>query len=320
MRVDMNILRGYLSKMFLREGWRFRSWNEEDYIQEGLCLYLTIERRYPDAHEPKHMMSLFKTSLTRHMHDKSKNEHKDESVDSLLQLEAEAILCADEVRDNARHMSSDAQALLALFMSPMEVVGDITRGIVFTTRQARALAQKLNITPQAVRRAAVEIQEGLTMATPIQLLATATGCEQKEGEERAAYLTRLIAATAELDDEGWNKLPKAGQAWFNSAAEATNSNRPVEDIPDPAPKETKKKEPPAAVVANNGSGVVLTMSPTGRAREIMVLDSEIMPQAVSKQLTNEGYPTPALSALQAMRSDIRSVLRILSENGRLKDI
>ena len=66
--------------------------------------------------------------------------------------------------------------------------------------------------------------------------------------------------------------------------------------------------------------VVLTMSPTGRAREIMVLDSEIMPQAVSKQLTNEGYPTPALSALQAMRSDIRSVLRILSENGRLKDI
>lgn len=49
----------------------------------------------------------------------------------------------------------------------------------------------------------------------------------------------------------------------------------------------------------------------------MALDSAITPAAVRDILKAEGYPIPAMSSLQAMRSDIRAVLKVLAANNLL---
>ena len=42
----------------------------EDYVQEGLCVYLEIENHYHDVTEPAHLFALFKTSWSRRIWDR----------------------------------------------------------------------------------------------------------------------------------------------------------------------------------------------------------------------------------------------------------
>lgn len=333
LKVSIDVLRGFLTKAHIREGWRMRSWSGEDYVQEGLCQYLNIQKHYAHIDEPKHLMALFKTHWRYHIHDKSKLEQVYDGDDSLAGLEAAAVLNADDVLHQASYLSSDAQALITLFTAPGDFVDDAYRGIVFTARQVKLLAARLGISTIRVRKAAVEVLQEFTMPTPVQILATASGTLVQTGEPRAAYLIRLTQAVAGLSDEAWNALPQEAQDFFNAAAAAVNEGKPIVDVvedKDAKPVVTNRRRassvtsPPASGAAGtavpvNGKAAADQMSPSARAREIMILDAVISPIDVRKKLEEEGFATPALSSLQAMRSESRAILRVLKEHGRIKD-
>src|SRR6185312_17089919 len=97
---------------------------------------------------------------------------------------------------------------------------------------------------------------------------------------------------------------------ISAARKARDEKRAADKAQKEAPVVTEEdKKKPAA---KDGP------SPTGRARELMMLDADITSAQVRDQLQKEGYPLPALSSLQAMRSDTRSSLAILQKAGRLK--
>src|ERR1043166_3753056 len=119
MHVDYEVLTGWLHRDYRKNGWRMRSWTDEDYIQEGLCLYLAIEKHYSKTRgerapvtEPKHLMALFKTSWSNHVHDKSRKEFVTVGDDSLVALEAAATVSLVDVDSIAGAVSGDARALL----------------------------------------------------------------------------------------------------------------------------------------------------------------------------------------------------------------
>lgn len=155
------------------------------------------------------------------------------------------------------------------------------------------------------------------MPTNIQILATATGITPQSNENREGYLKRLVTATAALSEDAWNKLPVDAQTAHNLMAEAMNNNAPLsEATPDAAepPAPTKPDKPARAPRPPRAESV---QSPTGRARELMVLNANITPAEVLEVLKTENLVAPSMSSIQAMRSEIRSVLRILAAAGRL---
>jgi ribosome maturation factor RimP len=60
----------------------------------------------------------------------------------------------------------------------------------------------------------------------------------KRGEERQAFLDRVLVEIAGLPDAEWDELPKDVQNWFNEAADVKNTNvkaskpQPLPDFPD----------------------------------------------------------------------------------------
>lgn len=321
MRVALDVLNGYLIKLHAREGWRMRSWEDQDYIQEGLLQYLAIEHHYPAIEEPKHLMALFKTHWMRHIHDKSKKEHVHVDESELSELEAAAVLEGFECESAMRHLTGDAQALVTLFTVPNDALTDFAQGIVFTAKQAKTIATRLGITVGRVRNAAVEVLKEFSMPTSIQILATATGLQQQTHEKREEYLKRLVEGVASLSDSAWEALPTEAQAVHNSMVEAKNNGKSLIDVvPEAQDKETPEAVKPKR--AGNGGkgprtskdGTPVAQSPTGRARELMTLDEHISPADVSRKLVEEGLKPPNMNSIQAMRSEIRSVIKILKEH------
>lgn len=370
MRVTPQVLEGYLARMYVRDSWRLCSWTQDDYLQEGMLIYLGVEQKYQAATDAPHMMALFKTSWWRHVHDKARAEPHfyqfcenltDACDDTEVTFEVDAESSYATLEDStpdydlaqlACRCTPDAQAMLAILTAPGDVLGAAVRGIVLSSHQARAFAERLGWSTHRVRSAVVELLEEIAMPTPIQTLSTATGVVQRDGEDRQAYLIRIINATSELADDAWAKVPPEAQNYYNKAAEAMNATQPLPDLPDEGPAETKaarpisaarkaqdekraaaaakKAAPTPAADANAASAgsadappyipesTPAVLSPTGRAREIMCLDIAAQPAAVREQLKAEGYPLPAMSALQAMRSDIRSCLKVLEKHGMLR--
>jgi hypothetical protein len=428
----MDVLQGYLTKLYAKEGWRMRSWEMDDYVQEGMAQYLHIERYYHDkaikpdesaaaaarravgellatGHhytlaelvaasgatevsirtalsdlknpkycspflkplpivknddgtysfsskrqpkeitEAKHIMALFKTHWSRYIHDHSKKElpdevlhaerdmaAEDEGFDSLEWLESEAAFCGIEQESALQHLTGDAQALVSLFTSPGEVLTDLTKGIAFTIEQASAIAEKLEkvrsgltrpgMTAQRVYSAAVEVfKEFGKMPTGIQLLATATGLIQQTHEKREPYLIRLMQGVSQLKEEAWTALPEDAKAAFNSMAAAHNDGKPLttstpgaEETPE-AIKTTRAGNGGRKATPRPPSGAPAVVSPTGRARVLMVLDEALTPTQVLAKLTEEGFKPPSMATLHAMRSESKFMLRILREHGLLSD-
>lgn len=77
--------------------WRVAEWYEfEDLIQDGFMVFHRIVNRYENVKTPKHIMALFKTSFTNHIHDlaKKRTQQQAEQIESTL-----ATVLADVLTD-----------------------------------------------------------------------------------------------------------------------------------------------------------------------------------------------------------------------------
>lgn len=144
--------------------------------------------------------------------------------------------------------------------------------------------------------AAEEVNQGKPVSTP-------------DGKESTAGDASADADAGDAKEEDPDATAKKVKP-ISAARKAREEKRAADKAAKEAPVVTEedKKKPPA----KDGP------SPTGRARELMMLDADITSAQVRDQLQKEGYPLPALSSLQAMRSDTRSSLAILQKAGRLK--
>lgn len=362
MRVEMKVLRGWLIKSWRKNAWRMHNCELDDFVQQGLMRYLQIEKHYSNITEPRHLVALFKTSWNNDLHDAARKTVHTSSLTRADDDSREMDICDEERIDfqdiewQSRRLSDDCRDLLRVFTSPLEAI-NLGQGIVLSIVARQRLAKRMNWSIDRVWRTYASLLEEFSMAlTPIQILSTATGVTQKEGEARPAFLVRLIEAVGELTDDAWEALDADTQGYFNKQAALVNDGKPVEDIPDPKP-ETKpvsearaaqrnrtrgttaaagtKTDPPADAKAAEGAkaeekpaakpeekkaaAAPAQLSPTQRARTMMMLNEAVTPAEVRDTLKAEGYPTPAMSALQAMRSDTRACIRILRDNGKLKE-
>ncbi len=67
------------------------------------------------------------------------------------------------------------------------------------------------------------------MSSIVKSLVKATGCKAKTGEDRQAYLVRLVTAVSELPEDDWAKLPEDSQDWVNEAITAIKAKTDVDD-------------------------------------------------------------------------------------------
>lgn len=75
--------------------------------------------------------------------------------------------------------------------------------------------------------------------------------EQKDGEDRAVYLQRLVKLADTLTDEQFKALSKGAKVWINEGTSAVDAGKPVKDFSDAAPatkpdKESKAEKEPTA--------------------------------------------------------------------------
>lgn len=57
------------------------------------------------------------------------------------------------------------------------------------------------------------------------------GSWDKTKESESSFLKRLVSVAGQMSDMQWDSLSLEAQTWFNSAAVATNSEKPIPDCP-----------------------------------------------------------------------------------------
>lgn len=76
MRMDRGC-RLWLTSFAKKNFWRVSSWYDmDDLLQDGYLLYLRVRERYPDITHPPHIMRLFRTTFTRHLHDLARQRER----------------------------------------------------------------------------------------------------------------------------------------------------------------------------------------------------------------------------------------------------
>jgi hypothetical protein len=174
-----------------------------------------------------------------------------------------------------------------------------------------------------------------------QELLEATVLKLKRKEERQAYLTRLMLATAKLPDPEWEQLSTEAQEWTNGAAEAHKAGAALEDFPDyeePEDEEVDEEaeeeeaEEEKAPVAAKGNGMkakpekqvaspkiqpaqqagVRKVSACHTIKKMVVKKPTITVSEIAEQLKESGLKVSDVT-IATLRSDLRDTLRVLNE-------
>jgi hypothetical protein len=82
------------------------------------------------------------------------------------------------------------------------------------------------------------------MASALKALVKLTGCKPEDGEERQAYLERLVKAVLKAPEDDWATLPEADQDWTNEAVLAIKAKKAIVD-PDAADEDEEEEAPKA---------------------------------------------------------------------------
>lgn len=106
-------------------------------------------------------------------------------------------------------------------------------------------------------------------------LVEVTDLSTKRGEDRQAYLKRLVVAVSELSDKDWEGLSKDAQDWYNNAADAQNAKKALPDF--------EEEETPAPTTRRRKSGDDdETSSDAGKAVEVKAKDVKVdMPLTIT---------------------------------------
>lgn len=181
----------------------------------------------------------------------------------------------------------------------------------------------------------------------------------QKNEDRQQYLDRVVERVNETSDDDWERLTEEAQQWFNKAVKPWAARKDIPDFPDAEqeqeddeenhselPEEsedtmasktkTKKRATGKKKVAStkSASGAVRKKKVSGTAPKVqtgvlgpsgasvikraMLRNMRATPEELQKALRKEGRElSPVRLAL--VRSDFRHSIRLLQEEGKLKD-
>jgi hypothetical protein len=119
--------KGWLYKTARSNHWRVQSWIDlDDLIQDGFMLWGVIRRRYPEATDIKHVMRLFQTTFTNHIHllarhKRDRPEITDDTLESVASVscpDSEMAMFIAEAPDELRPVLSSILADPAVLNRP----------------------------------------------------------------------------------------------------------------------------------------------------------------------------------------------------------
>ena len=149
--------------------------------------------------------------------------------------------------------------------------------------------------------------------------------KSKRGEQRQAYLERVMTAVTKLDDKEWEMLSTAAQDWTNAAATSVKEDRDIadfsgfdtEEVVEESVEEAAAEPAPArktrGQAKNNGTRKV---SACHKIKTIVVKNPKITVDALSQKLKDIDLKVSDVT-IATIRSDTRDTLRVLNDAGMI---
>ena len=175
--------------------------------------------------------------------------------------------------------------------------------------------------------------------------------EQGDGEDRQDYLVRLCEAVNVLEEDDWEAMSEGAKAWANGATRAVKAEKELADFDDdkpavkkapakaataakgkPATKASEEEDPeeevdegtPAAKKAPTAKpkapadGKPRGLSAVAFVRQYVGTHPASDVSEIAEAVEKAGYSSLSRSSIGTIRSDFRSIARIIKDLGFLK--
>lgn len=160
-----------------------------------------------------------------------------------------------------------------------------------------------------------------------ELLAV-TKLKDKKGEERDAYLKRLMLAVTKITDDDWATLSSEAQEWTNNGASANKKREAIADFPD-LPEAPEDEEADETAEQAEGEDEAEEESALEKAAEkplragrkvsachmikqIVCRKPSSSVDEISQKIKAKGMKVSDVT-IATMRSDTRDTLRVLND-------
>jgi hypothetical protein len=172
--------------------------------------------------------------------------------------------------------------------------------------------------------------------------------EQEDGEDRQDFLKRLCEAVNVLEEDDWEAMSEGAKAWANNATRAIKDEKDLPDFEEAKPARKVAVKPIKAAKATNGEQEAEDEQEEETEEEVE--DDEPTPKKAAKPAKEKprglsavafvrqyvathptsdvseiadavekaGYSSLSRSSIGTIRSDFRSIARIIKEQGMLK--
>lgn len=156
-------------------------------------------------------------------------------------------------------------------------------------------------------------------------LAKKIKLKQDTDEERDEFLERIVKEAAALEDDDFEKLSVPLQDWINDATKAKKDKKKITDFAEEDEGDEKaarggakakaKAEPKEAKKRGGSEGGMSSMM---FIRYHLVDNPAATVDEVSQALVKAGYNAPSNVTISTMRSEFRSLTKILAEKNLFK--
>jgi len=152
-------------------------------------------------------------------------------------------------------------------------------------------------------------------------LVEATKFKAKKGEERPAYLKRLMLAVTKLSDDDWTELSDDAQKWTNAGASNNKERKAIDEFPDLPEDEAPAVEEPEEQVEEEAEAPVKEEKPLRAGKktsachmikQIVCRKPSSSVDEISQKIKAKGMKVSDVT-IATMRSDTRDTLRVLND-------
>lgn len=144
-------------------------------------------------------------------------------------------------------------------------------------------------------------------------------------EDRQEFLARIVKEVGNIEDEDWDKLTPPLQDWINAATRAHKAGKKIADFPagkggdeDEKPTGRAGKAKPEAKETKKRGSDEGGMSAMMYIRHYLVDNPQAPVDEVSQALVKAGYKAPSNVTISTMRSEFKSLTKILAEKNLFK--
>lgn len=205
----------WVFKYIDKNWWRFSSlYEHEDLVQEAAVKFYHCRCKYDSVSEPKHFMSLFKTSVRNHFND----------LASSARISNQSIPWMDHMGGIDWHGGEAELAAL-----------DVLRSAVMDENRLRKIATISGMSENALQSMVQMTGGSMSEVNPIEVeLCHAVGTEPAQNRSAAAqqdFRKNLVEKVdSNLDDSQFDQLSDDAQQWVNAAVEAVINDMEIPDF------------------------------------------------------------------------------------------